>query len=82
MTLLEEILEETKDAPIRYDPKFVDDMVRAFKMIGRSSECVKYIDTVIHVDRTRIMKKTLHGVLHAARKQHATEMIQNLEMML
>merc|ERR1712130_175258 len=80
--LIDDVLETVKESPVRFDPNFVDSVVKAYKSLGRSKECVDYISDVIEVDGTRIRKSTLAEILEAAKLEHAYTLQNNTEMLL
>jgi hypothetical protein len=80
--LLEEVLATVEDSSVRYDPNFVDSVVRAYKSLGQNRKCVDYISDVLEVDGTRIRKKTLEDVLEAAKMEQAFHVCNDIEMLL
>ena len=80
--LLGEILHTVDESTVRYDPNFVDSVVKAYKSLGKSKECLAYISDVLQVDGTRIRRVTLEIVLEAAEAEKAFGMINDIEMLL
>jgi len=80
--LLGKVLRTVEESPVKYDPNFVDGVVRAYKSLGKSKECVRYVSDVLEVDGTRIRKSTLEDVLVAAETEGAFDVYSNIEMML
>ncbi|KAL3924359.1 MAG: hypothetical protein SGILL_001098 [Bacillariaceae sp.] len=82
IALLAQLVEATKASPIQYDPNFIDSVVKAYKNLGCSRECVQYVSELMDADGIRVRRSTLSEALEAARLEQAFELYRDIQMKL
>jgi len=81
-TLIDEVLNATRDSPIRCDPNFIANVVMAYKILGCSRECVDYALDVMNMDGIRVRKSTLAEMLEAAKQESEFDLSNDIQMLL
>jgi alpha-ketoglutarate-dependent taurine dioxygenase len=83
MSLLDDVVKATQGSPTHSHPTFVNSVVKAYKTLRCSDECVAHIRKIIENDYfRRLRKNTLKEVLEAARVTQAHELSRDIQMLL
>ncbi len=80
--LLGTILYAIRESPIRYDPNFVDSVVKAYYSLGKGIDCLDYVGDVLKVEGTRLRRSTLEIVLEVAEAEQNSGLCHDIEMLL
>jgi hypothetical protein len=81
ITLLESVLDETKDSSLHHDVYFVDDVAKAFRQLQCNLDCVKYVADALSRG-VRVNHTTLGAALGAAQDDDSVVLATDIQMML
>jgi hypothetical protein len=81
ITLLQSVLDETKDSSLHHDVHFVDDVAKAFRQLQCNLDCVKYVADALSRG-VRVKQTTINTALGAAQDDDSVFLADDLQMML
>ena len=81
ITLLQSVLDETKDSSLHHDVYFVDDVAKAFRQLQCNVDCVKYVADALSRG-VRVNQTTLDAALGAAQDDDSVVLDDDIQMML
>jgi hypothetical protein len=81
ITLLQSVLDETKDSSLHHDVHFVDDVAKAFRQLQCNLDCVKYVEDALSRG-VRVKQTTLDVALGAAQDDASVVLADDIQMML